>query len=398
MAREILYGNTKNLERTINFIQTALSGRYQVIQYLRNELINQGQIKQIRSSQSRLQVVEGVDGSYKPHKTLAFQVLAFGVVGYAPSHPDPSKRLRHFVMAVPTLMSDFSSVILKGITTLYEFAMAYTSTSDLVIMDGSFISFLTSLNSFYAKVSNNPNDPAVIAIRRFIDPNINDPNNVYQFAGSKKFLIGVLTSKKVIAVPKGSGTSSALQYILDKVVVLNNPPVVGNQSFKDHLLSHYTDRMLFTLILQQPGEYFRYYVNQRDLTNGHEANLARSAGALRPEDADDVEAFYDDKGVYAGIGGFTYVFYRPHRWSPAYKIEIPGRASDSFIEEILIRLSQSVLDPSIAEHYEQYMADRLAKIVAKSTRAIIGASINSLSNTLGPEIVRILLSSYRTER
>jgi hypothetical protein len=57
-----------------------------------------------------------------------------------------------------------------------------------------------------------------------------------------------------------------------------------------------------------------------------------------------------------------------------------------------------VIDPSMAEHYEQYMADKIVKLVAKSTRAIVGASISSLSQRLGPDIVRVLLSSYRTER
>ena len=269
-------------------------------------------------------------------------------------------------------------------------------------MDGSFISFLTSLNNFYAKVANNPNDSAVQAIRKFIDPNSNDPNNVYRFTGSTRFLIGTLTTnltssskKYIVAIPKGSGTSSALQYILNKVITFSNPPNIGNQPFKDYLTSHYTDRMLFTLILAQ-GEYFSYYVNQKDLTNGHEANFARTAGDLRPLDADEIEEFYDDKGSYSGRGGFTYVFYRPYLWAPAYKIEIPGRVDNSTIEEILLRLTQSVIDPSIVEHYEQYMADKLAKIVARSTRAIVGAAVNSLSNTLGPDIVRLLLSSYRT--
>lgn len=405
LANEILYGKTHNLERSINFISSALSGRDKVKSYLRNELINQGLIKQLPQRTSRLTVVEGVDGSYKAHRTLAFQILAFGVVGYAPSHPNPNQKLRYFVMAIPTLMSDFPQTILKGITTLYEFAMAYTSNANLVIMDGSFITFLTSLNSFYAKISGYPNDPASAAVRDFVDPNSNNPYNVYKFTSSTHFLIDTLKSnitynpsKYIVSIPKGSGTSSALEYILNNVITLSNPPTIGNQSFKDYLITHYTDRMLFTVILGE-DEYFYYYTNQKALTNNaHEANLARTAGSLRPQDADEVEEFYDSKGSYSTTGGFTFVFYRPHRWAPAYKIEIPGRVSQNTIEEILLRLKESVVDPSIAEHYEQYMADKLAKIVAKSTRAIIGASMANLSQTLGPDIVRLLLSSYRTER
>jgi hypothetical protein len=338
------------------------------------------------------------------HRTLAFQILAFGVVGYAPSNPNPNQKLRHFVIAIPTLISDFPQTIIKGITTLYEFVMAFTSNANLVIMDGSFITFLTSLNSFYAKVSGYPNDPASTAVRELIDPNSNNPNNVYRVAGANSFLIATLgsniahnTSKYIVSIPKGSGTSSALEYILNNVITLSNPPKIGSQNFRDFLITHYTDRMLFTVILG-PGEYFYYYTNQRALTNNvHEANLARRAGDLRPPDADEVEEFYDSKGKYEKTGGFTFVFYRPQKWAPAYKIEIPGRVSQNVIEEILLRLRESVIDPSIAEHYEQYMADKIVKIVAKSTRAIVGASMANLSQTLGPDIVRLLLSSYRTE-
>ncbi|MGC9107844.1 MAG: hypothetical protein ACP5IE_06620 [Infirmifilum sp.] len=405
MANEILYGGTRNLERSIDFIRNTLSGREQVKRYLRNELINQGLIKPLPQGTSRLTVVEGIDGSYKAHRTLAFQILAFGVVGYAPSHANPNKKLRHFVMAIPTLMSDFSQTILKGITTLYEFAMAYTSDANLVIMDGSLIAFLTSLNNFYAKISQYPNDPAAAAVRDLIDPTSSNPHNVYKFTGSTRFLIKTLesnitpnTSKYIVSIPKGSGTSSALEYILDNVITLSNPPTIGGLSFKDYLKSHYTDRMLFTIILGS-DEYFYYYTNQKALTkNKHEANLARNAGDLRPQDADDVEKFYDSEGTYSRMGGFTFVFYRPHSWAPAYKIEIPGKVSTSTIEEILLRLKESVVDPSIAEHYEQYMADRIVKTVAKSTKAIVGASMTSLSQVLGPDIVRLLLSSYRTER
>ena len=334
--------------------------------------------------------------------------MAFGVVGYAPSHPKPELKLRYLVDAVPTLMSDFSSVILKGITTLYELAMAYTSTSDLVIMDGSFISFLTSLNSFYARMSESPDDPAVSAIRHLVDPESDSPRNVYNFAGSRQFLIETLTTniragssgqpKYIVAIPKGSGTKAALQHILDNAgIVLESAPTIESLNLRDYLLSHYTDRMLFTLILDS-GEYFSYHTNQYLLANGHEANLARRAERLRPPDADDVEDFYDERDKYKGQGGFTYVYYRPHRWAPAYKVEIPGNVREDAIEEILLRLSQCVVDPSIAEHYEQYMADRIAKVVARSTKAIVSAAISSLSEKLGPDIVRLLLSSYRTER
>jgi hypothetical protein len=404
LANEILYGTTKNLERSINFISKALSDREEVRKYLRNELIKQNLIKRLPNKTSILRVVEGIDGGYKSHRTLAFQILAFGVVGYSPSHLNYNQKLRKFVLAVPTLMSDFSQTILKGLTTLYEFAMAYTSDSELVIMDGSFITFLTSLNSFYARVANNPNDPAVLAIRDLIDPISNDPNNIYKFANSTRFLINTLTtnikprtSKYIVAIPKGSGTSSALKHILDNAIMLSNPLTIAGQSFKDYLISHYTDRMLFTIILGEQ-EYFYYYVNQKSLTGGHEANLARTAQNLRPQDADDVEKFYDEKDNYSGRGGFTYVFYRPRKWAPAYKVEIPGKVSTDVIEEILLRLKDSVIDPSMAEHYEQYMADKIVKLVAKSTRAIVGASISSLSQRLGPDIVRVLLSSYRTER
>jgi len=404
LANEILYGATKNLERSLNFISKALSGREEIRKYLRNELIKQNLIKRLPNRTSKLRVVEGVDGGYKSHRTLAFQILAFGVVGYSPFHPNYNQKLRKFVLAVPSLMSDFSQTILKGLTALYEFAMAHTSDSELIIMDGSFITFLTSLNSFYARVVNNPNDSAVLAIRDLIDPTSNDPNNIYKFATSTRFLINTLTvnitprtSKYIVAIPKGSGTSSALKHILDNAIPLSNPPTIAGQSFKDYLISHYTDRMLFTLILGEQ-EYFYYYINQKSLTNGHEANLARTANNLRPQDADDVEKFYDEKDNYSGRGGFTYVFYRPHKWAPTYKVEIPGKVPTDVIDEILLRLKDSVVDPSIAEHYEQYMADKIVKQVAKSTRAIIGASISSLSQSLGPDIVRMLLSSYRTER
>lgn len=397
VINEILYGRNNNLRNTIDFINSSLRERDRIRRELRLSLYRNNLIHRLSGTADRTEIIEGIDGSYKIHRTLAFIAIAYGAVGYAPNHPNNDNKLRYNTFLLPSTFSVEGGRIAQGLMTFEEFYLAATSTSNIVIMDGSFISFLTRLNSALSYMNNNRNERIVNDAITRVSPNSNNEMNIYyryrNETNKGMLLLDVLTSninnnnKYIMAIPKGSQSSSAIDTILTRIQI----PTELRQILRDH----FTDRMLFTLILDE-NEYFYFYTSQRDLTNGrHEANLARGSD-FRPIEADLVEEFYDREGRYSANGGFTFVYYRPQRWAPAYKIELPGKIDKTIIDNILNKLKESVIDPSILEHYEQYMADQLAREIGEATEAIISAALSQLSNTIGPDVVRLLLSTYRT--
>ncbi len=377
----------RNIRGTIDFVNSALSYRDQIRVKVTDLLMRQGEIHTLPNRSSSLNIVEAIDGSYATHRTIAFILLVFGAAAYSPDNPVPKQKLRYDVNAIPILFSDLVGRVAQGLMTFEEFYLAATSQADLIIMDGSFISFLTRLNSIMSAINEYPYDPAVTTIKPLIDPN--DPGSFYAKAG-QKFISKVLTynlrssGPKIIAIPK----SSQSRIILRKIIH------TGDQAFDEAVMKYYTDRALFTIILDK-NEYYYKYFSQRDMTGRtHRANLGRRS-PVRPVDADEIEDFYDDEGNYQGRGGFTLVYYRPKKWAPAYKIEIPGKVSKQVIEDILLKIRDLIVDPSIQEPYPQYMVDKIIKQIARSSKAVLDAAYANLTS-YDPSLIRLLLTSYRS--
>ena len=383
-----------NIRVTRDAIEHIRQGRERVVRTIRRALIEHNAIRQIPDRRSRLRVVEAIDGSYALHRAVSFILLAFGGATYCPDNPNINEKIRYNVHIVPIFFSENVGRVSQGLMTLSEFYLATTSRNvDLIIMDGSFISFLTRLNSFFALFRSPDQQPYWRYIYPFIDRS--NPNSYFNRAGAdfinKVFMANILSnSPRIIAIPKATYTSILTDWIIRNFNIPKN--IVNN------LQQYFTDRTLFSLLLRV-GEYIYHnfgcdYI--KNPQNPQPTNFARrTADPYKPDRPEELEDFLDRRNRFSQNGGITIVYFRPHTWAPAYKIEIPGNVNERVIEDILIKVAELIVDPSIVEPYPQYVVDKIIRQIAKTSRAVL-AAVEAQLNMRDPATVRLLLSAIRT--
>ena len=368
------------IQRLSDFASSITSDR-DTAKAVRDILVKHDLIRRFNTSAQVPWSVEGIDSSFTVYRTLSVQAIIIAAVAY---RSENGATIRRIVNAIPSLLSDYSDDVASGLAALYELALARSSVSDMVILDGSFNSFAVNLGTFYYRLSNR-RDPVVKAVGEFVDQDSDNPLNVFSVAGSKTFVTDVILQKsgpRAVALPKASGAQGAIQYMSDFLGV--------GTELSEKLFRMYTDRSLFTLVLE-PGEYFAFHsarIPERE-------KLVSEGGPDWPW-IEEIYDFLSDNNKFTGTGGLTVVLYRPYSWAPAYKVEIPGRATRDYIEAVLARLSASIVDPGIKEHEEQYMADILAKEMLEAV-ADAGAAVLLNADRIDNASTLQLLTFYRTK-
>ena len=358
------------LGRVSEFAGRVASRETDVLTAVRKTMEDRGMIMTFEPASETDKTVEAVDSAHAVFRTVSVQLIATAAVSYS------KRTARKVVNAVPSLLSDDAEFIARGLSALYELALAYTSDAEVVLLDGSLMSFMLELVTFYLKLCNTE-DPAVKAVREYVDPDYDGRYNVFSIAGSRDFIAGLLTrtDRRTVAIPKASASQDAVRYLADSVL--------GDGEWKigTALLERYTDRSLFTQVLKS-GEYFVYHTTFK--RNSDKSTLSGLTPAL------------DYLAGRGENGGLTVVVYRPYEWVPAYKVEIPGRVPEREVEEVVKTLSASIVNPYVKEHLEQYMADVFAK---RFVRALVTASSVALQNAVvssDDADSLLLLSYYRT--
>jgi hypothetical protein len=151
---------------------------------------------------------------------------------------------------------------------------------------------------------------------------------------------------------------------------------------------NYDDRAILTLILN-PGEFTRpkLFTNEE----GWHIRLPY----------EDEELTILMQQVILGIKNLCVVYYKPHSWCPALRIEIPfAIARDEVkLNTVLSNVKNQCQIPTIMEPFPLYMADRIAKHMAPAIPAykqIIMKQMNELDDHNEKDIF-FLMHSYRTE-
>jgi hypothetical protein len=92
-------------------------------------------------------------------------------------------------------------------------------------------------------------------------------------------------------------------------------------------------------------------------------------------------------------------YYKPHVWSPAFRLEIkPEVAQDRvLLARILTGIRLQVISPEIREPYPQWVADRMAKSVGDALTALRTAVHFDLTDAGMGEYLSLIAHSYRTE-
>lgn len=358
----------ETLDSIAQFAKEIVVSSSGLIARVRKELVDKGLINKLDLDRDTERSIEGIDSAYSIHRTLSTQYMVLVAVGYSKKTPP-----RILVNVIPSLLSDYSDSIIGGLARLYELALAYSSKSDIVILDGSFISFLTDISDFLYRLSNDTNK-AVQATKKFLERGSIDPKNVYNVAGSEDFTTKVLERGNVVALPKASGSQDATRFVVDTLNIDND------------ILDKFTDRSLFTITLRE-GEYFVYHTSLREDLN---------IPSIRHPLLFNMTEFLGNRGNFSDRGGLTIAIYRPYSWTPAFKVEIPGKVSRDKVEEVLVALSKSIKFASIKEHFEQYMADAIASRLVVRIHNMVSTIVQRAISEIDHDIASLLYVDYRT--
>ena len=150
----------------------------------------------------------------------------------------------------------------------------------------------------------------------------------------------------------------------------------------------YDDGAILTMVLE-PGEYTKpmLFTNEE----GWHSNL--------PYQNENLEKLMED--IISGIRKLYVMYYKPYKWSPAIRIEMPFYIAEdeNKLEILLQNIKQQCEIPSILEHYPLYMADRITKRISPAIPAYKQIIMNKMINEPSQNEMDILfmMRSYRTE-
>ena len=94
------------------------------------------------------------------------------------------------------------------------------------------------------------------------------------------------------------------------------------------------------------------------------------------------------------------VYFKPHTWSHAYRVELPRVIGDDEqrMHSVLDTIKRQCTNPAMMEPYPLYVADRFAKSLARGVNALLDAVRNQvIADSVKPEIAHAMLNAYRTE-
>lgn len=116
---------------------------------------------------------------------------------------------------------------------------------------------------------------------------------------------------------------------------------------------------------------------------------------------EDQELRFLIREVISGIRQLSFIYYKPHRWSPALRIEVPTSTINNHdkLSAILVTIKNQCKLPTLIEPYALYMADRIVKNVGHavpSYRQIVMRRIVE-EKKVKPDNAIFMMRSYRTE-
>lgn len=159
------------------------------------------------------------------------------------------------------------------------------------------------------------------------------------------------------------------------------------------------DRTAMTMLLE-PGEYttpIEVGQTPRGKYNWEKLHISIAYHAY-PE-RDRALRGFETALKYATDRRIHFTYYKPHEWSPAYRIELKQEAVEDReqLSKVLTAIRDQVVTPEIREPYPQYLADIMAKSVSGGMSALRAAVFHELGNRGAGDYLRLIVQSYRTE-
>ena len=303
----------------------------------------------------------GIDGAYAIDRLLGTDLLfaaAVGVEGISELQKGNLNASNHDVFVNPEKHNPENMIAARAIMIEMEIKLAANAQYDIVYLDGS---LTTALIHMYKAIN-------------FIE-NINTKSSDKIKEDFKDFLISY---KKI------------LEYDDTDKYYLGLPKYTSRNDIGKnlHWPENYDDRAILTLILD-PGEFTRPKLFTSE--EGWHIRLPYEDEELR----------FLMQQVILGIKNLCVIYYKPHLWCPALRIEMPSAVARDEIKlnTVLNNVKNQCQTPSIMEPFPLYMADRIAKHMAPAIPAykqIIMKQMTQLDDHNEKDIF-FLMHSYRTE-
>ena len=303
----------------------------------------------------------GVDGAYAVDRLLGTDLLfatAVGVEGI--NELENGKRIapNHDVFVYPEKHNPENMISARAIMVEMEIKLAANAPYDIVYLDGSLttalihmykaINFIENLNSKSSDKIREDFKDLLIAYKKILD--VKD------------------TYKYYLGIPKYTSRND-----------------IGKNL---HWPENYDDRAILTLILD-PGEFTRPKLFTSE--EGWHVRL--------PYENEELRVLMQQ--VISGIKNLSVIYYKPHPWCPALRIEMPSATAgdETKLKSILINIKNQCQTPSIMEPFPLYMADRIAKHMAPAIPAYKQIIMNQMTqlNDHNEKDIFFLMHSYRTE-
>ncbi len=310
----------------------------------------------------------GVDGSYAVERLLATDLAACAAVAIEGLAPPSEKRYwekpHHRVFIHPEKHDPDTGTVVRGVMMEMELELAAKAPHDIVFLDGSLTTPLIYANQAINKVLEWENESIQMNVGKELKERFRKFIKDY-----KTILESLRTDKLWVSLPKYTTRRE-----LGKMF---------NWS------SHYDDRAVLTTILS-PGEFTSPIPLEKPQQPWH----------LRiPSNEKELETLKDE--VISAISRIYVIYYRPHNWTPVFRIEIASSiaSNNSRIAVLLQGLKYQSGTPGIMEPYPLYIADRMVKHLGGAIPAFRQTATRRMTELHQGDIGEIFFSmhGYRTE-
>lgn len=310
----------------------------------------------------------GVDGSYAVERLLATDIVTCAAVAVEGLIPPSEKRHwvkpNHRVFIQPERHDPDTGMLVRGLMILMELDLAVNAPHDIVFLDGSFTTPIIYMNQTINKILEMENNGINISLCK------NIKERFKKFSDDYKVILESSRSDKLwVSMPKYTTRRE-----LGKM--FNWPP-------------QFDDRALLTTILC-PGEFTTPIRIESPQQPWHFRAPSPEKGLERIKNE-----------IISAIDNLYIIYYRPHRWTPAFRIEIASSiaSNNSRIAVLLQGIKYQAGTPGIMEVYPLYIADRMVKHLGRAIPVFRQIATKKMVDLHQGDISDLFFSmhGYRTE-
>ena len=243
--------------------------------------------------------------------------------------------------------------VVYGLMFCMEYEIAGKVDRDLVMLDGTFFTGMVAISLALRTAADLRDELSEAFKRRWTE-------------SAMKLIPEILNSDKIVAIPKRSSANEFQRAGL----------------FGAHEVD-FNGRSTASLILNA-GEYAGPFELQTHTFHLDSPDLYRNY-------TNELQAMYSNIKV---------IYYKPHDWSHAFRIELPPAITDddTRLQETFETIRRQTTNPAMLEPYPLYVADRFAKSLQKGVAALLDSVRTQVTSSSGnPEIAADMMNAYRSD-